>query len=211
MSALFGLAGRDPPPAQLATGAPPRYTGKSFDEWSNALTTKYLLPCPCGRTIPIERRHAGQTVTCECGSAVQAPTLREIAALPQAQADAAAPAAASAWGWPQRTVLAGAVLLAVALVGGLILGEHRPISPSESLTPALMRSQIDTLSPLRSVQFFHMQKATGLAATKLPPEVEYQQARVQFLACAVLLSLLGIAGGTMITLGIVAARAGRTK
>lgn len=35
--------------------------------------TTYLLPCSCGREIPIEPRQAGETVSCECGRTSAAP------------------------------------------------------------------------------------------------------------------------------------------
>ncbi|MFT5522847.1 MAG: hypothetical protein ACI9G1_000304 [Pirellulaceae bacterium] len=42
---------------------------------------KYLLPCPCGKTITIDNSDVGCAVTCECGASVEAPALRGLSEL----------------------------------------------------------------------------------------------------------------------------------
>lgn len=43
------------------------------------MSQQYLLPCPCGQTIPIEISQAGRSVTCaSCGESIEVPTMREI-------------------------------------------------------------------------------------------------------------------------------------
>lgn len=42
------------------------------------MAQKYLLPCTCGKHIPIETAQAGGEVLCECGLAVKVPSLLKI-------------------------------------------------------------------------------------------------------------------------------------
>ena len=46
---------------------------------------KYLLPCPCGKSVKIETSQAGQTVVCSCGENLLVPSMLKIKALPEAQ------------------------------------------------------------------------------------------------------------------------------
>jgi hypothetical protein len=48
---------------------------------------EYLLPCPCGQSVPISPRQAGQQVRCAaCGQLLEIPTLGAIRQLPPADA-----------------------------------------------------------------------------------------------------------------------------
>jgi len=56
---------------------------------------KYLLPCSCGKDVPIETSQAGGNVLCDCGLSVQVPSLLKIKKLPlvgEAQVQSAATA-----------------------------------------------------------------------------------------------------------------------
>ena len=50
---------------------------------------KYLLPCSCGESIPLDLTQAGQTVTCHCGKSQQAPSLLKIKKLQPLNKDSA--------------------------------------------------------------------------------------------------------------------------
>lgn len=39
---------------------------------------RYLLPCSCGRNLPVEMSQAGQHVVCKCGGLLEVPTLRSL-------------------------------------------------------------------------------------------------------------------------------------
>jgi hypothetical protein len=43
----------------------------------------YLLPCSCGRQVPVSASMAGQQVRCDCGSELEVPTLRHLGHLPR--------------------------------------------------------------------------------------------------------------------------------
>lgn len=84
------------------------------------MRAKYLLPCTCGREIPVEATQAGQPIRCQCGLELEVPTLRNLTRLKPAEPPAAAPRRArSAWGRRQRVMLAG---LAIMAIGALWTG-----------------------------------------------------------------------------------------
>jgi hypothetical protein len=86
----------------------------------SAVRAKYLLPCTCGREIPVEATHAGQQIRCQCGVELEVPTLLNLTRLKPAEPPAAAPRRRrSAWGLRQRVMLVG---LAIMAVGALAAG-----------------------------------------------------------------------------------------
>ncbi len=46
------------------------------------LAQKYLLPCSCGKTVPVETSQAGGEVRCDCGQVLKIPSLSNIKKLP---------------------------------------------------------------------------------------------------------------------------------
>ena len=48
------------------------------------MSQKYLLPCSCGKDVPIETAQAGGNVPCDCGQSLKVPTLLQIKKLPLA-------------------------------------------------------------------------------------------------------------------------------
>jgi hypothetical protein len=80
---------------------------------------RYLLPCACGRQIPISTTQAGETLVCECGRSLMAPKLRELRQLPEAPGEDL-PRLREPWSRQQGVLFAsGFVLL---LLSGTILG-----------------------------------------------------------------------------------------
>jgi hypothetical protein len=77
----------------------------------------YALPCPCGETIPVSHRQAGNEVTCPaCGHAQPVPTLGALRRLPSLETGTASESASDgdATGIGKRLTFAG-----FGLVGGL--------------------------------------------------------------------------------------------
>jgi hypothetical protein len=58
--------------------------------------TKYLLPCACGRKLPVEVAQAGEIVRCACGQSVTVPSLRRLRELEPANPQAAPTGAVAA-------------------------------------------------------------------------------------------------------------------
>ena len=114
------------------------------------MKAKYLLPCPCGRQIPVLASQAGQQLQCECGAALEVPSMRGLAelervgpspeAVPSAPARPTAPTSQTAqkeerrstqrrapvWGTRQRLLLIGAVIATVGVGMGTYFYEFRP-------------------------------------------------------------------------------------
>jgi hypothetical protein len=86
------------------------------------MTTKYLLPCSCGKNTPIETSQAGETFSCVCGEKLTAPTLRGIRLLPVAQDTSASGKSSRGWGAaPVRGESTWGAKHGVLLLGGLLL------------------------------------------------------------------------------------------
>lgn len=123
------------------------------------MSTTYLLPCHCGKRIPIERRHAGETVVCECGAQVQAPTLLRMSAL-EVVPEPSEPLAEkrTAWNWSHRLILAGVVLLFTAILLFLWAYTERPIAHADVLDPELLRTTAKELPPIMTWNTWELMK-----------------------------------------------------
>jgi hypothetical protein len=77
----------------------------------------YLLPCSCGRAVPVSVSMAGESVRCECGTELEVPTLRGLRQLTPEPASAGR--RARSWNDRQRVtfVFVVAGLAAAALAG----------------------------------------------------------------------------------------------
>lgn len=114
------------------------------------MSAKYLLPCRCGQYVAVEPRQAGETVVCECGTPLAIPTMLEITALEKAPEETAPTAATghTSWGWHQRMVLLGGLLLLAAVVTGVwVVRTQRPVAPADILDPELLRQDVERLPP----------------------------------------------------------------
>lgn len=124
------------------------------------MKAKYLLPCSCGRQIPVEASQAGQQIRCPCGAAVEVPAMRGLAELERATPEpatgrssstehpsgaaqgmpapsrAAARSSTSVWGTRQRLLLIGALLslLGLGMAGWFHFARPRVV-PTEAMAP----------------------------------------------------------------------------
>jgi hypothetical protein len=102
---------------------------------------RYLLPCECGRQLPVTAAQAGDQLECECGQRIEVPTLRHLAALERL--DDAPPRRVKSWGVRQGLVFLGASIIAIAAVWLLILQGQKP----EPIREQLIQTNIDKMSP----------------------------------------------------------------
>lgn len=118
---------------------------------------RYLLPCECGRKVPVAATQAGETVVCECGRSHVAPKLRELRQLESHQEAETAPRRA---GWSTRQgvlFVVGALLLIVA---GLALGwtaflRQGLVTEKPEIDPAWIEnyvSELDEKSPVEMLE-----------------------------------------------------------
>jgi hypothetical protein len=87
--------------------------------------TKYLLPCSCGREIPVDITKAGQEVQCACGASLEVPTLQGLKTLNRAPLETPPPRKAT-WGLRQQLLLVGAVVTTIGLLLASYLFFNRP-------------------------------------------------------------------------------------
>jgi hypothetical protein len=103
---------------------------------------RYLLPCACGREIPIETSQAGEVVRCECGAELEAPTLLRMSSLKRAPEPVIdATPRQSRWGSRQRLRLIGAIIAVPCLILAGLVFMTRP-----RLENVITHRPLDTLS-----------------------------------------------------------------
>ncbi len=140
------------------------------------MTTSYLLPCSCGRKVPVEPRQAGQVVRCSCGASLEVPTLLEMAALEGAEPEAGARRPPRPWGVRQGLALLGAVIFlgALVLVIFLLRAQPRPPFPDKAeMDPGAVRREAQRLTPLQSRRIWQSLRARGPDG-RMPREEQYQ-------------------------------------
>lgn len=97
------------------------------------MPTTYLLPCDCGKKLPVEAPQAGQTVRCSCGQSMEVPTIRGLAKLQQAKQQEVTKAG-SRWGPRQGLLLLGAVITLTAVSASIAL-QVKANADYEKFTP----------------------------------------------------------------------------
>ncbi len=90
------------------------------------MATKYLLPCLCGATQPIDVAQAGQIVRCQCGRSLDVPTMRDIRRLEQMEVADHRPAPTTDWNRVQGSLFAiGLAVTVIALIIAAFLWINR--------------------------------------------------------------------------------------
>lgn len=147
------------------------------------MTAKYLLPCKCGKEIPVELRQAGQQVRCECGAENEVPRMQDLRQLKRADIPqpATKPAARRRWGRRQRLLVVGGVLVLLSILLRVYLYGREP------------RLNVDSLRPWQTVQVW--EQFRGGLQGRLPTERAYEdelQKHRRWVYVAVVLGSLGV-------------------
>jgi hypothetical protein len=157
------------------------------------VSVKYLLPCRCGQQVVVEPREAGETTVCSCGQSLAIPTFLEMSALERASEETAPAASGSSWGWAQRIVLLGAILLLAAVAISVLAYKTRPIAPIDVFDPEAVQRGIGNWPPGQTWLMWENLKQVGLIQRSNPKyEARVALFRVE-LAAIVVLTLAGIA------------------
>jgi hypothetical protein len=155
------------------------------------VSTKYLLPCPCGKKTPVERRQAGQAIRCSCGAELEVPTLLEMNALEPMEEAAPPPEPVVRWGARGRLILIGLGVLLLTAPAAVYIMSTWPQPP----TRTMIGRQIDNLSPRGVRQLWRDLRREGLDPD-VPPESPALAARVLWyrlwLVAVLLLLAVGI-------------------
>jgi len=113
------------------------------------MSTKYLLPCSCGKSVPVSVSQSGLTTACECGRQLEVPTRGGLLKLEQVGGGASLGSRPPrpAWGPRQGLLFIGGVAALVFLGAGL----YEYANPPEDIViGAIARANpIDTLTYYR--------------------------------------------------------------
>lgn len=102
--------------------------------------TKYLLPCDCGESIPIDATQAGQPVSCSCGRTMEIPTMRALRQLEPCAA-AEQPKRKAEWNASAGAVFAIGTLVTIC---GLAVGGFGYFNWWHNQLPPLPQIYIDS-------------------------------------------------------------------
>jgi hypothetical protein len=167
------------------------------------VNTMYLLPCSCGRKIPVQLRQAGETIKCECGASLEVPTLTGIKTLQKSEATAEPRIAKTAWTTGHRlTFFGGLVILAGIVLGGWLFWS-RPIDPYANFTPEQMMQAASTRTPLQSLRLWQSLVRGGLEHHKRWAEVVFEDKQAGHQVLWWVWAILPITGFALVAAGII--------
>ena len=138
---------------------------------------RYLLPCPCGRQVPVTRRQAGETVRCACGELLEVPTLLRLRSLPRAAEPAPAAPSGAAWGLRHRLWLLGTVIFVLAAVPIVVLVLRFPSPPQKvSPPPEQIRERYRAYSAVETWVRWHQLKRSDVNAIFVHDQLGFKEA-----------------------------------
>lgn len=125
------------------------------------MSQKHLLPCECGKSVEVERRQAGTTVTCVCGRPLEVPTIRgfeKLAPASTVEEEVLPPL----WGLRQGLVFLGLMLALPAFTFAIYLYNQIP-----TLNENNIEQYVNQLTPVESWMLWRMY-AEGMPKTPSP-------------------------------------------
>lgn len=128
----------------------------------------HLLTCKCGQKIKVEPRQAGSELICQCGQTMNAPSMREIRALPLSGESGESDRFRKKWSFKNGAFFAvGGLVLLISLATAGTLGYLRSrIDVTEPKVDKVRlqasNDQIDEMPAIDLVQTFFMLEETGI-------------------------------------------------
>jgi hypothetical protein len=92
------------------------------------MTTRYLLPCACGKDVTVDAKKAGLNVSCACGASLEVPTRRGLERLKRL---AETPREVRGWGPRHGALFLGGLLLLAGLAAQVVPGLFPYRDPSQ--------------------------------------------------------------------------------
>ena len=140
----------------------------------------YLLPCSCGRKIPVHLRQAGEIVKCECGTSIEVPTLSGVKKLERLEALVEPKIAQHHWTLGHALIFVGGVVVLFMVGIGIYLYISGPRDPYASFTPEQMIQAAATRTPIQSLRLWQMLERSGLEHHKRGAEIAFTDMQAQY-------------------------------
>lgn len=169
------------------------------------MAARYLLPCECGATTPIEVNQAGSSVVCSCGKTLEVPSLRAVRQL--TPCGDSMDKRESTWNPAAGMIFVSGV--AIALVGASVaffmhmnsLQAVNFVPPPESEVAAWV-AEVDTASPEELFEMWNYSRHMGLGERSMSPFVHARIVSQRFatnrnVALVVMASGLAFAGTSL--------------
>lgn len=166
------------------------------------MKTSYLLPCPCGKEVPVAANQSGLPVRCECGTELTVPALRGLAGLRRVESEeqAVLPDASASWGPRQGVVFLGLVILIGSLLASLTLWYGRPRSPIRPDFDEMNQNDVEQRTPEELLDLWEVLREGPADPEWASQTAGYLYAERQFHNWLKL--VLGVAGlGTLLVIG----------
>jgi len=137
----------------------------------------YLLPCSCGKKIPVDAGQAGARISCECGQQLNVPTFRSLKNLEQAAPVAVMNAAAAGSSWSTTRGIFFSLGMLATVVAALVIAYNlffwlSLLGEGDAWKDAHlqeMQAGVDYLSPADAVAEFQAMADKGLTVDGIPP------------------------------------------
>ncbi|MGA2060986.1 MAG: hypothetical protein ABSG67_10930 [Thermoguttaceae bacterium] len=167
------------------------------------MNTMYLLPCSCGRKIPVQLRQAGEIVKCDCGASLEVPTLSGLKSLQKLEASAEPKIARTAWTAGHRLTFFGWLVILVAIGLGGWLYWSGPVDPYANFTPEQMIQGAATRTPIQSLRLWQFLVRDGLEHHKRPAERDFEDKQAGHQILWWVWAIVPITGFALVVTGII--------
>ena len=137
----------------------------------------YLLPCSCGKKVPVDAGQAGAQVSCECGQQLKVPTFRALKDLEQETSVAAVAVGGAKSDWNAVRGIMFSFGLLISLIATVLICYHLytywlmwdggEAWKQEHLD--IMREGVDYLAPADALADFQDMATKGLTVDGVPP------------------------------------------
>jgi hypothetical protein len=164
------------------------------------VTPRYLLPCSCGREIPVHPQQAGGVVKCDCGKSVDVPTLLAMADLRQAESAVVQPT--KQWGARENVIMLGSlvVLTALGLAVYLLMTAPPPPQVSGPPSPETIRNQFESMSASERLHAWDAIRLVGLMQVEPASQRAYERTRFRWwLWMGIVIAIALVGGGLIFT------------
>ncbi len=172
---------------------------------SEIMTTSYLLPCVCGRKIPVDAGQSGLIVKCACGADLTVPTMRGLATLERAtSAPLGNPVASREWGTAQGLIFLGTVLVLASVVAASVLWAKWPkgLQINEEFITS-NRKDMESMSIAQTFEVWENLRVGLDQQRELPMMVQFLEQEATFRQRMIGAAVVGGFGAALTMMGLV--------